>query len=252
MDKQILSQAPQVINIVKDNREFALSVASIIVTFLAVLVALFQEKIKNLFGRSKINFEIRPESPDCHVIEISDGNGERSCDGYYIRIRVSHQDDYFGVPSAKNVEVILNRVWDVFEDGTKEIRDTFLPLPLIWSHFSPRKTNIDIPRDSFRHCDLGYIMIPPVKNVDLNPMLFLDTMVKPNIVENEDYPWILPYGAYEFEFIVVGDNIKSRTERWLIDFGDSWDGSTFKKEKVVIKNTFTEKNTKKIRQAVLD
>lgn len=234
MATEVISQAPVAISLVKSNTETIIAALGVLVTFLAVLVALFQEKIKALFSGSSVRVEIVPEKPDCHIIQMTDQSGNRSHDAFYIRIRVTQEEGFWQRPSAENVEVMINRVWWINEKGAKELSENFLPMPLVWSHFSPRRTSIKIPKGSFRHCDLGYIMIPPIKGADINPMMFLDTMVKPNLVEYEDYPYVLPMGKHEIELIITGDNIRQQTKKWVIDFTDTWKSEKFIRENLTI------------------
>src|SRR6266404_1277164 len=185
------------IKFILENKEFAVSVALAIATFLAVGVALFQEKIKYLFGRARLEMKINLFPPDCQQISLRDLNtGEFLMNCIYLRIRVNHLQG----SSAENVEVMLSNFWKINGNETKTVLKEFLPMNLTWSHFQPRTHVIKIAKSMFRHCDLGYIVYIDGKNI-----LKLDTITQPNVVSGGLMLNTLDAGRYEFELLLSGD-----------------------------------------------
>lgn len=197
-------------------------------TFLAVLVALFQEPLRARFSRAKLAIELRKSPPDTHQIDLvlqrPDGLWER-VPSIYARIRVRH----VAGAAAENAEVMAAEVWRI-ENGNRRRVDTFLPMSLRWSHFQPPTTTIRVPKGGFRHCDLGHFVSTQFVG-SLNPGLqlppggsrfWLDTIVQPNAVAGSDVPNMLDPGEYEIELRLIGDNVKPLTTRCRVSFEAEW------------------------------
>jgi hypothetical protein len=183
-------------------------------TFLAILVALFQERIKEFFTKAQLNMVINLSPPDCHQIMLVNAEtGEYMTRSIYIRIKVDH----IGGNTAENVEVMAANLWQVMNDGSKTVRKSFLPMNLIWSHFQPRRTTVRIPVGSFRHCDFGYF-----SPFNRETVLKLDTMVNPNFVADDELPNIIYPGIYEFELLLTADNASPVRKRWNLVFDSEW------------------------------
>jgi len=215
MNDQFFIEAPKYIPVLTDDRGFWISVTLAAITFLAVLVALFQEKIKDHFRTAKLDMKINLSPPDCHQIALTNSqNGSFISNSIYIRLKVEHIEG----DTAENVEIMLSNFWKIVGDN-KHIIKEFLPMNLVWSHFQPRRTEIRVPRKLFRHCDFGYFV--PF-NDDQGTILKLDTMVQPNPVAGGGLPNIIQPGKYEFELMLSGDNVKPLTKRWQLEFGRNW------------------------------
>lgn len=185
-----------------------------IVTFLAVLVALFQEKIKKYFTQARLKMEILLKRPHSHQIDLTDPvNRKFFSKSIYIRILISHLRG----SSAQDVEIMIVNFWEIKSDGSKVVKKSFLPMNLVWSHFQPRRTNLRIPKGLFRHCDLGKI-----QPIDRESTLVLDTMVQPNPVAGGEIPNVIKPGKYEFELWLSGLNTKIIKKRWHLEFDKQW------------------------------
>lgn len=215
MSEQYICKVPEFIAVIKDNKGFWVSVVAASITFLAVLIALFQERIKEFFRTAKFDVKINLSPPDCHQIALTNATGAHACNSIYIRFRVQHLKGN----SAENVEIMLTNFWKIDNDGNREVVHEFLPMNLIWSHFQPRRVDVRIPRKLFRHCDFGYFA--PI-NDDGSVVLKLDTMVQPNAVAGGGVPNIILPGKYEFEITLSGDNARPMVKRWLLEFGENW------------------------------
>ncbi len=182
----------------------------VLVTFFAVIIALFQERIRQKFNRASLNLGINLVAPDCHLIDLTDPSGKFVCKCIYLRIRVSN----VGNITANDVEVIASNLWKT-EAGNRILVKTFLPMNLRWSHTHP--TKVTIPTRSFRFCDLGPIR--PLNNIVI---LKFDTEVQPNPVSGGVYPNILESGIYELELLLTGDNVNPVLSRWEVIVPDVW------------------------------
>jgi hypothetical protein len=186
-----------------------------IVTFFAVIVALFQEKIKDFFLKAKLEMKIILSPPDTHQIALTDQSGRLISKCIYIRIRVTHLKG----KSAEDVEIMVSNFWQIINGKKIRVKE-FLPMNLKWSHFQSftiPAINIRIPRGLFRHCDFGRIQ--PKASI---PVLILDTMVQPNPVADDLIPNQFFPGKYEFELLLSGSNTKLIKKRWIIEFDNYW------------------------------
>lgn len=216
MTDQIITKAPEYIAVLTDNRGFWISIIAAAITFLAVAVALFQEKIKDFFRTARLDVKINLEPPDCHQIALTDPrSGSTICNSIYIRFRVQHLSG----DSAENVELMLSNFWRYGGNGSKEVVREFLPMNLVWSHFQPQRIEVRIPKKLFRHCDFGSFRPFTINN---GTILKLDTMVQPNTVAGGNLPNVVLPGQYEFEVMISGNNVKPLTKRWSLEFGRAW------------------------------
>jgi hypothetical protein len=185
-----------------------------LVTFLTVLVALFQEKIKKSFTQARLKMEILLKRPHSHQIDLTHSvTGKFLSKSIYIRILISHLRG----SSAEDVEIMIVNFWEIKPDGSKVIKKSFLPMNLVWSHFKPRRINLRIPKGLFRHCDLGRIQPSDSKSI-----LVLDTMTQSNPVAGGEIPNVIKPGKYEFELWLSGLNTRIIKKRWRLEFDGQW------------------------------
>jgi len=210
---EIIKQAPEIIPVLTDPANLWVSVGLAIVTFFALLVALFQERIRKFWNRAILDMEINLTPPDSHLIALSNQNGQIVGQTIYVRIKVIHKKGSAG----ENVEIMPTNFWQVENNHLTKLK-YFLPISLVWSHFQPRTNIIRVPVSLFRHCDFGHF----VKSQDNNhAILILDTMVQPNPVADNEIPNVIKPGKYQFELLLSGDNVKALRKKWEIEF-DQW------------------------------
>lgn len=185
-------------------------------TLAAVIVALFQERIKDYFSKARLKMEIILAPPDSHLIALGESIDKLTALAIYIRIRVTHLS---GKP-AEDVEIMATKCWKILDNETKEIKSSFLPMNLVWSHFQPRQTNIRVPSGVFRHCDFGHI-----QGVNGHSILILDTMVQPNPVAKGEVPNIIKPGKYVFELMLTGRNTSVIRKSWEVKIDNDWSNS---------------------------
>jgi len=224
MNNAIIESAPKLIPVLQDDKGFWANISIAVITLVAVLVALFQERIKDFFNKSELDMKINLQPPDCHQIELTDQrDGSVVSKSIYIRIKVTHTAGR----AAQNAEIMLTNFWKVGKKGKKDTIKEFLPMNLVWSHFQPRRIEAKIPTGIFRHCDFGSFR--PVGN---GVFLLLDTMVQPNAVSNGVIPNLIHPGKYRFEVLLTGDNVKPTIKQWDLKFDNVWSDE----EAVMLKN----------------
>jgi len=211
---EIIKQAPQIIPVLTDPANLWVSVGLAVVTFFALVVALFQERIRKYWNRAVLDMEINLIPPDCHQISLSNQQGEIVGQTIYIRIKVLHKNGSAG----ENVEIIPIHFWRVGENNKLSELKYFLPISLVWSHFQPRTNTIRVPVSLFRHCDFGHFLKSQNGN---KAILLLDTMVQPNPVADGEIPNVIKPGKYQFELLLSGDNVKALRKKWELEF-EKW------------------------------
>ena len=207
---EVITTAPNIIPVLTDSANLWVNIALAIVTLGALLVALFQEKIKARFNRTRLDMEINLTPPDCHQIDLNDPRGAFICKSLYVRIKISHKNGIAG----ENIEIMPVSFSAVSRDGEVNKLDYFLPINLAWSHFQPRTSVMRVPVGLFRHCDFGHF----VKRSDGSPLLILDTMIQPNKVAGGEIPNVIKPGKYVFELLLSGDNVKPFIKKWELEF----------------------------------
>ena len=227
----LLDHHTKTIQLLTDPRDFWIQVISIFITGSAVIVALFQEKIKDRFNKANLSVEIRLETPDCHQIDLTNPEtGQLVSKSLYIRIRVTNKSvDKI----ARNIEIIASNLWFIKNKKRQKVR-WFLPMNLVWAHNHP--ITVTIPPKSFRLCDLGAFR--PL--FDGNTHFRFDTMVQPNPVSGGHIPNIIESGKYLLEVIISGENVKPETIYWNLEFKKKWsdDESTMFKNVTIDKITY--------------
>lgn len=207
---EVITTAPNIIPVLTDPANLLVSIVLAAVTFGALLVALFQEKIKGWFNRARLDMEINLVPPDCHQIDLNDPRGAFICKSLYIRIRVSHKNGIAG----ENIEIMPVSFSSVSGAGEVNKLDYFLPINLAWSHFQPRTSVMRVPVGLFRHCDFGHF----IKSSDGSSLFILDTMIQPNRVAGGEIPNVIKPGKYIFELLLSGDNVKPLIKKWELEF----------------------------------
>lgn len=188
------------------------AIGTIFLGLVALIIAFAQQHINKFFGATKLNSSIRLRSPDCHYIELTDQSGS-TYPSYYVRIKITNE----GKNVARSVEIMVNKCWQIKEDGTKEELKKFLPMNLLWSHYRGITMSRILP-SHFRHCDIGSFRLTP----DSKVIFKIDTAVQPNRVEGGEYPNILHAGKYQLDLIIGGDNVSTFQQSYIVSFNDNF------------------------------
>lgn len=210
MTETVIRQAPEIIPVLTDPANLWVSIILASVTFLALVVALFQERIRKFWNRAVLDLEINLSPPDSHQIALSDQQGQIVGQTIYVRIKVIHKNG----PAGENVEIMPTNIWRIDTNNNLNKLKYFLPISLVWSHFQPRTNIIRVPVSLFRHCDFGHFL----KSENNNAILLLDTMVQPNPVADGEIPNVIKPGKYQFELLLSGDNVRAIRKKWELEF----------------------------------
>jgi len=225
---EVIKQAPEIIPVLIDPANLWVSVGLAVVTFFALVVALFQERIRKFWNKSILDMEINMTPPDCHQISLRGQYNKVVTQSIYIRIKVKHIKGSAG----ENVEIMPVCFWKIDDQNRLSVLKYFLPISLVWSHFQPRQNTIRVPVGLFRHCDFGHFIQQPNEK---QAILTLDTMVQPNPVAEGEIPNVIRPGKYQFELLLSGDNVKSVKKRWKLEFNEwSDDESVMLNDKIKI------------------
>lgn len=212
MKETILTQAPQIVPVITDDRDFYVNLVLALFTLVAVLIALFQEPIRKFFGKAKLKVEINKFPPDCHQILLTDQQtGESRGYTLYSRIRITNKSK---INTSEGTEVFISHFWKIENGKRKEIK-TFLPMNLKWSH--THEIRADIVPDFYRYADFGSF-----RNTGNGVLLLIDTIVQPNPVAEGKVPNIIEPSAYEFELVVSGKNVAPVRKIWKLEFVQEW------------------------------
>ena len=103
-------------------------------TAILAIVAIFQDRIRTLIMRPRLNASIKLEPPDCMKEKIHYNKPDGSiavADCYYFRIRVQNN----GNQRAEIAEVFLSELLKCQADGEYKPVEYFKPMNLTWSHY---------------------------------------------------------------------------------------------------------------------
>lgn len=184
---------------------------SLLVTFLAVVVALFKKDIRYLWYKPKLTAKIRVAAPDCHKTQLtmlhpSSRQIVQVGDCYYFRLWI--QND--GRERAEKVQVFVASLMRKHADGKYKEEAAFLPMNLRWAHSTTPEIYAEaISPGMGKHCDLGHIVDPSKRDsrymdslstVSEGQTIFeLDLEVRPNtrshLLAPGDYVLVLKLAA---------------------------------------------------------
>ena len=204
-----------------------LSAALVNPEWAAAFVALFLGlagifELENRIFRPKLKIFIKMSPPDCHPIDMKDGQGKISASVYYLRFRIEN----VGKKEAKDVQVMMTRL-EEFNGQNFVMKDSFLPLNLTWSNIGGYSVQ-SIPTHTFRHCDFGYITEGSHMNMILSSfglksngfkaILKTDTIVQPNTGSHIIFP-----GKYKLWVNVSASNADTIEKVFEINFDNRFD-----------------------------
>jgi hypothetical protein len=179
--------------------------AGVVVTVLAVIVALFKEDFIRRRRHPELTASIAAKYPDCHrtAVQWPGPNKEKPWKGwrYWLRVWVKNE----GNVRAEKVEVFLSRAW-VRKNGSFEPLPNIPPMNLLWSYTNDAYVD-GISPDMKRLCDLGSITEPKYAD-PANPSL-TETRLSPRL-QGSNSDWLTP-GRYKFEIKIAGSNCEPVT-----------------------------------------
>jgi len=196
------------------------TIALAVMTFLAVLAAVFQDRIRSWIWRPSLELRILPQPPDCLKITTRWSTrlgSPMQADSYYLRAQV----DNVGHQAVNKVELFLGEVLEKTSSGFARWQ-TFLPLNLLWANFREPTMFLDhLSPHVPKHCDVAHIIDPAARTSipgEDNPglgltsqqtALSLDLVVKPNT-----FSYLLPPGTYRLKLVLGAANAATVT-KWV-------------------------------------
>lgn len=217
--KQLLPTLKTTIPFYKDPQWWAIAVA-----LLLGVVGIFQDRIRSLFKKPKINVNIKLEPPDCHKIALRDNNtGQFICDTYYFRFKITNIGNY----SLEDIEVLTAELYKKNQGRYHKVNN-FLPINLNWAH-NHVVTMPKIQPKLFKHCDFGHILETNTNlgrkivqyygfNTNAKVMMQLDTFIEPNTGSH-----ILLPGEYKIKVIFSANNLSPYEVWYELILKDKWD-----------------------------
>lgn len=212
----------------------------VLVTSLAVIVALFGEAIRAWFRRPRLRI-LPTESGPPDLVKIPTKRENQllvpqksgpphlvktttaEADTYYLRVRVKN----FGKVRAENVEVFAARLFRQSDGNFQEVPD-FLPMTLKWAHRGPVLP--DLSPESYRYCSVTGIFDPEKRSMfpaqedqrwsqDLREKTLLSFSVR---AQTNDKGYLQPPGIYHLELELTAANARSRSAKLEIMLSGDW------------------------------
>lgn len=175
-----------------------IQIAIVVVTFLAVLVALFSERLWKYMERPKITLSFDKSSDRCYrwadlnENNVQDEGRHRNVRKQYFRLKIANNGSL-----AKKLKVKVN----IFYKNKKEV-DRFEPSSLAW--ISGDET-IDLAKGESEYINfLSQVIHSPTKITNRLTVEIFDT--KPRGIA-----WDRPLKTYYYRLTVYGENIKPLT-----------------------------------------
>jgi hypothetical protein len=225
MDQEFLNQILQYLKNIADginNPTTAwISLFGVLVALFLGVLGIFQDWIRSLFRKPKLNVSIKLESPDCHKITMRNSQtGQFVCDSYYFRFRIENTGNY----QMEDVEAMVVELYKKINGQYEKVK-SFLPLNLVWAHSSGRQiTKPKIQPKLFKYLDFGYIVQTHFANLGLfgldsinNIALILDVEVPPNTGSHIVFP-----GDYKIKIKFAANNFKPVEKIYNLVIPDSW------------------------------
>jgi len=180
------------------------TIAGVIVTLFAVVVALWGEEWKRWARRPMLQTIVRDDPACCYKTPVSGG------EAYFFRIWIENN----GLDPAKDVQVFASKLWKRNGLGAFQTVEQFLPMFLLWTHQQPPSpTLMGLHPHMGHHCDLGRF----VNGRKDDPRFTLMVEVAPNTGWHKLEP-----GTYRLELAVAAANAAPRRCTIEISFAGEW------------------------------
>ncbi|MFA5754234.1 MAG: hypothetical protein WC905_02700 [Patescibacteria group bacterium] len=225
MDQEFLNQVLQQLKNIAEgiNNPITawISLFGVLVALLLGVLGIFQDWIRSLFKKPKLNVSIQLDPPDCHKIAMRNSQtGQFVCDSYYFRFRVENTGNY----QMEEVEAMAVELYKRINGQYEKVR-SFLPLNLVWAHSLGRQiTKPKIQPKLFKYLDFGHIVQTQFANLNIfglnstnNIALILDVEVPPNTGSHIVFP-----GDYKIKIKFAANNFKPVEKIYNLVIPDSW------------------------------
>ncbi len=162
------------------------AIGTLLAVVAALFIAIFQDWLRSIFSRPRLEVSISLNPPYCHKIvkhftdpPLAPDNqlyGKQfQADCYYFRLRIKNN----GEVRAEHVEVYAAELTKQVADGSFHLVETFTPMNLVWSNIGTTYLPAISPKME-KLCDLGHIIDP-----DKRKMVFDDNNPNLNVSSSE-------------------------------------------------------------------
>jgi hypothetical protein len=186
-------------------------------TIVLAAVAIFPDTVRGWFYKPTLEVSIKTQPPDCLAMPFTRQVGTLIGNGYYLRLRVKNSGNTIG----RNVEVYASQLLRRRADNiTWDIVTDFPTMNLKWANIHTIYFPMIVP-DMGRHCDLGHIVDPAIRNhpdlreenprlqlTNQQPSLAFDVIARPN---NKGH--IIGPGDYQLKILIGAENSRRPIEK---------------------------------------
>ena len=203
-----------------ENPQWWAAIATFVVAAIALVLAIFQDKLRSLLQKPILEIGIKKEPPDCHkAVFRNPQTGDFLYDCYYFRFKVENTGNY----QMEDPEIMVIEIEERLLDGTYHKRSDFLPMNLVWSYYRT-VTMPKIQPKLFKHCDLGHIVKAEDANLEnygktksSNIVFILDVARQTFIGAH-----ILEPGDYKIKIKFAANNLKPESKIYNLIIKDEW------------------------------
>lgn len=195
--------------------------------FTALLLGLggiFQDRIRRMIWKPKLEVDFRLNPPDSHkipakVINRLTGVKLGEYNTYYIRPRIKNAGNF----QLEDIEVMAIELTRKEPNGQFKKEENFLPLNLVWAN-THEVAKPKIQPKLFKFLDFGHIL--ETKHVNLEEFhistnvkvtLVLDVEVEPNIGSHLIFP-----GEYRIKLLFAANNLSPIEKIYSLIIADKW------------------------------
>jgi hypothetical protein len=181
----------------------------------ALVLALWGEKIGRLVVRPKLSLKTHVGRPDSDRTRRQTNTGTSAGTAYFFRLAIRN----LGNTTANDVQVFLDRVERIVNGEPQKITEC-TPMNLLWANRGSATLPRLLPQMPPIYCDLVHIEEPmPGLNSPEKPgaLLFLDVEFPSNTGGH-----VLGAGTYFFRIILAGANCRPRRYKLEVVFPGNW------------------------------
>jgi hypothetical protein len=207
------------------------SIATTVAVIGALIIAIFQDRMRAWVMRPELDASVDTKSPDCLKIDYgiwaSPGKLLAVGNSYYLRIKVENK----GKMAAESVEVFADRLLRLHADGSFQEVKTFLPMNLKWANIDEAVLPVLHPHHTYRHCNVAHIIKPEHRSrfsvqaedkqfPDVPPektILSFDTSVKAHTMSH-----LAPPGKYHLVVVLSAANAEPVEKTLEINLTGDW------------------------------
>jgi hypothetical protein len=196
--------------------EWLTAIGTVGATFLALILALWGEKIGRWFVRPKLSLKAHVGRPDSEGVHRQ-VDGRPAGLAYFFRLAIRNK----GNTEARDAQVFLSKI-ELLVDGKPQLVTAFTPMNLQWAYLGQATLPVLLPDMPPRYCDLCHVEQPPFPaNIELAlarpASLFLDVEFPSNTGGN-----VLEAGTYLLHLILACSNGRPRRYTLKINFPGRW------------------------------